>query len=65
MDLERLKREAALRALEFVRPGTKLGLGSGSTAAHFVAVLAERVRSGLDVVCVPSSEATKLRSSVS
>ena len=63
MDLERLKREAALRALEFVRPGIKLGLGSGSTAAHFVAVLAERVRGGLDVVCVPSSEATKLQAS--
>jgi ribose 5-phosphate isomerase A len=63
MDLERLKREAALRALEFVRPGIKLGLGSGSTTAHFVAVLAERVRGGLDVVCVPSSEATRQQAS--
>jgi ribose 5-phosphate isomerase A len=59
MDLEKLKHEAALRALGFVRPGMKLGLGSGSTAAHFVDVLAERVRAGLDIVGVPTSEATK------
>ena len=58
-DLERLKREAARRALDFVRPGMRLGLGTGSTAAHFVELLAERIRAGLDVVGVPTSEATK------
>ena len=36
MDLEAQKRAAAARALEFVRPGMRLGLGSGSTAKHFV-----------------------------
>jgi ribose 5-phosphate isomerase A len=59
MDVELLKREAARRALEFVRPGMKLGLGSGSTAAHFVEVLAERMKTGLDIVGVPSSEAIR------
>jgi ribose 5-phosphate isomerase A len=59
MDLEALKREAARRALDFVQPGMKLGLGSGTTAAHFVELLAERVQSGLDIVGVPTSEATK------
>ena len=36
-----------------------LGLGTGSTAKHFVELLAERVRGGLEVVGVPTSEATR------
>lgn len=59
MDVEAQKRAAAARALEFVRPGMRLGLGSGSTAKHFVELLAERVRGGLDVIAVPTSEATR------
>jgi ribose 5-phosphate isomerase A len=37
----------------------RLGLGSGSTAKHFVDLLGERVRAGLDIVAVPTSEATR------
>src|SRR5262249_12652615 len=59
MDIEAQKRAAAARALEFVRPGMRLGLGSGSTAKHFVELLAERVRVGLDVIGVPTSEGTR------
>jgi ribose 5-phosphate isomerase A len=59
MDLEPLKRQAAERALDFVKPGMRLGLGTGSTARHFVALLGERVRAGLSVVVVPTSEATR------
>ncbi len=59
MDIEAHKRAAAARAVEFVRPGMRLGLGSGSTAKHFVELLAERVRAGLDVVAVPTSETTR------
>src|SRR5712692_7394216 len=59
MDIDAQKRAAAARAIEFVRPGMRLGLGSGSTARHFVELLAERVRAGLDVVAVPTSEATR------
>ncbi|MFZ5690729.1 MAG: ribose-5-phosphate isomerase RpiA [Pseudomonadota bacterium] len=59
MTSDALKREAAARALEFVRPGMRLGLGTGSTARHFVELLGERVRAGLDVVGVPTSEATE------
>jgi ribose 5-phosphate isomerase A len=55
---DELKRKAALAALDEVRPGMRLGLGSGSTAAHFVRGLGMRVREGLSVVCVPTSEAT-------
>jgi ribose 5-phosphate isomerase A len=54
-----LKRAAAARALECVRDGMRLGLGTGSTASHFVALLGERVRSGLKVQAVPTSEATR------
>ncbi len=53
-----LRRAAAARALALVEPGMRLGLGTGSTAAAFVELLGERVRAGLDVVGVPTSEAT-------
>jgi len=59
MDIEAKKRAAAARAVEFVQSGMRLGLGTGSTAKHFVELLAERVRAGLDVVAVPTSEATR------
>jgi len=52
------KRAAAARAIEFVTPGMRLGLGTGSTAKHFVDLVGERVRAGLDIVAVPTSEAT-------
>jgi ribose 5-phosphate isomerase A len=59
MDIESFKRDAAAGALEFVRPGMRLGLGTGSTARHLVELLGERVRAGLDVIAVPTSEATR------
>src|SRR3954465_4958939 len=57
--MDALKRQAAARALERVRSGMKLGLGTGSTAKHFVELLGERVRAGLDVLGVPTSEAPR------
>jgi ribose 5-phosphate isomerase A len=54
-----LKRQAAARALELVTPGMRLGLGTGSTATHFVALLGERVAQGLKIVGVPTSERTR------
>ncbi len=59
MDLDTLKERAAQKALEFVEPGMKLGLGTGSTAAKFVDLLGAKVAAGLDVVCVPTSVATE------
>jgi ribose 5-phosphate isomerase A len=59
MSMDQLKRQAAAKALEQVRDGMKLGLGTGSTAKHFVDLLGERVRDGLKVICVPTSEATR------
>src|SRR5215216_2663493 len=57
--MDGLKRQAAARALDYVQGGMKLGLGTGSTAKHFVELLGERVRAGLNVVGVPTSEATR------
>jgi ribose 5-phosphate isomerase A len=57
--MDGLKRQAAARALEHVRDGMKLGLGTGSTAKLFVELLGERVRAGFNVVGVPTSEATR------
>jgi ribose 5-phosphate isomerase A len=57
--MDGLKRQAAARALEQVRDGMKLGLGTGSTAKHFVELLGMRVRAGLNVIGVPTSEATR------
>jgi ribose 5-phosphate isomerase A len=58
MNLDAQKRAAAARATDFVRPGMRLGLGTGSTAKHFVELIGERVRAGLDILAVPTSEAT-------
>ncbi|MDR3461899.1 MAG: ribose-5-phosphate isomerase RpiA [Beijerinckiaceae bacterium] len=52
------KRLAAARALDFIEPGMRLGLGTGSTAAEFVALLGQRVADGLRVVGIPTSERT-------
>jgi ribose 5-phosphate isomerase A len=59
MNADAQKRAAAARAIELVRPGMKLGLGTGSTARHFVELLGEKVKAGLQVVGVPTSEATR------
>ena len=54
MDADTQKRAAAARAVEFVQPGMRLGLGTGSTAKHFVELVGERVRAGLDIIAVPT-----------
>ncbi len=59
MNPDAQKRAAAARAVEFVSAGMRLGLGTGSTAKHFVELVGERVRAGLDVVAVPTSEVTR------
>lgn len=53
-----LKRQAAAMALSEIKPGLRLGLGTGSTAWHFVDLLGAKVAAGFDCICVPTSEAT-------
>jgi ribose 5-phosphate isomerase A len=60
-DRDRLKRLAAYRAVEEVEDGMILGLGTGSTAAHVLERLAERVASGLKIAGIPTSERTALQ----
>src|SRR6476469_4516069 len=54
-DPEALKRLAALRAVEYVRSGMIVGLGTGSTTRYAIDALGERVKGGLDIVGVPTS----------
>jgi ribose 5-phosphate isomerase A len=54
-----MKKAAAIEALKFVKPGMKIGLGTGSTANHFIEALAARVKEGLDILGVPTSRASK------
>ena len=56
---EREKQNAAAAALEFVEDGMTLGLGTGSTAAFFVEMLADEVADGLMIRGVPTSEQTR------
>jgi len=59
MSADLAKLNAAQAALQFVKDGMVVGLGTGSTSAHFVRLLGERVRQGLRVKGVPTSEATR------
>ena len=58
VDRDELKRAAAYRALDFVKDGMVIGLGTGSTAYHVVEGLGRRVAAGLSVVGIPTSERT-------
>jgi ribose 5-phosphate isomerase A len=57
-DQDALKRSAAEKALELVRDGMLLGLGSGSTARYFTEGVGRLVAGGMKVRAVPSSRAT-------
>jgi ribose 5-phosphate isomerase A len=52
------KYRAAEAAMAEVVNGMRLGLGTGSTAKHFVDLIGRAVQQGLDVICIPTSEVT-------
>ena len=58
LDLDSLKKSAALKAVEFVRDGMVVGLGTGSTAKHMVIALGEKVRAGMKLRGIPTSQET-------
>jgi ribose 5-phosphate isomerase A len=58
VDVDGMKRAAALRAVEEVEDGMVLGLGSGSTAGFALEALAARIARGLRVTGIPTSEKT-------
>ena len=57
-DLDFQKRQAALRATDYVSDGMVVGLGTGTTAKHLIVALGERVRRGLKIQAVPTSHDT-------
>lgn len=59
MDKEAGKRLAAEEAAKHIERGMTLGLGTGSTAAHFVDIVGRLVSEGWDLRGVPTSEATR------
>ncbi len=59
MTVDEQKQAAAHRALDFVNDGMVVGLGTGSTADHFVKALGKHVSSGLSVHGVATSLATE------
>jgi len=58
-DLDRPKQQAAERALDLIRDGQVIGLGTGSTAKFAIEGLGRLVREGLSVTGVPTSVATE------
>lgn len=58
MDAEAAKRAAGRAAAQLVEPGMRLGLGTGSTAHWFIVAVGERVRQGLPVSAVATSQAS-------
>lgn len=58
-DRDQEKQAAARAAVELVKAGNIVGLGSGSTAAFAVRFLAERVRDGLQILGIPTSRETQ------
>ena len=56
---DELKKQAALAALDEIRSGMIVGLGTGSTATHFIRALGEKVRGGMVVAGIPTSEESR------
>jgi ribose 5-phosphate isomerase A len=56
MSAEHYKQEAAEQAATLVENGMVVGLGTGSTAAYFIAALIRRAHEGLKITCIPTSE---------
>ena len=57
-NLDDLKRQAALKAADYIRNGMVVGLGTGSTAKHVILALGERIKKGLKIKGVPTSQET-------
>jgi len=58
MSVEQVKKRVGLYAVDFVKAGMTIGLGSGSTVYWFIQEVGKRVRQGLRVTAVPTSMKT-------
>ena len=61
MSTHEYKIAAAQAAVDLIEDGMKVGLGTGSTAEQFINLLGERVKDGLDVICVPTSKTSEIQ----
>ncbi len=59
MNTQHLKKIAAEKATEEIRPGMVVGLGTGSTVYYALLKIGTLVRAGLDIVGIPTSEGTE------
>lgn len=57
-DLDALKQAAARKAAEYVKDGMIVGLGTGSTAKHMIFALRDKVKAGMKLRGVPTSQET-------
>ncbi|WGZ42769.1 ribose-5-phosphate isomerase RpiA [Mammaliicoccus lentus] len=58
MNQDELKESVAIEAIQYIEDDMKVGLGTGSTMYYAIKHLGERVKEGLNIVCVPTSEKT-------
>jgi len=57
-DLNKEKKAAAEKAVEFIESGMLVGLGTGSTVRFMIESLAEKIKNGLDIKAISTSNAT-------
>lgn len=58
MNQDELKESVAIEAIQYIENDMKVGLGTGSTMYYAIKHLGERVKDGLNIVCVPTSKKT-------
>jgi ribose 5-phosphate isomerase A len=58
-NIEEEKRVAAQASIESVRDGMFLGIGTGSTVAYLIPLLAQKVKAGLSITAVATSKRTE------
>lgn len=58
MNQDELKESVAIEAIQYIEDDMKVGLGTGSTMYYAIKHLGERVKEGLNIVCVPTSDKT-------
>ncbi|GGI39549.1 ribose-5-phosphate isomerase RpiA [Mammaliicoccus stepanovicii] len=58
MNQDELKERVAIEAVKYIKDGMNVGLGTGSTMYYAIRYLSERVKNGLNIKCIPTSEKT-------
>ena len=59
MTADQEKKQAALEAVKYIEDHMVVGLGTGSTAKHMIEAVGALVAEGMNLTCVPSSDATE------